>query len=162
MQDVARWGCCDAWPTLQELNEANQQRYGPTLEGTALAESTNRENQKGMTEREREREGQVLPACGLKTTVCVYLNGSLSVCLGLKIDGAPALGAPVSPHHNVSLKHPPNGLEQVLQILPGICKWQALDDHLHCTSTKTAPIYLRQLDLNCLPAAREEAKQQCY
>ena len=89
-----------------------------------------------MTARERERAGLVLPACGLKTAVCVYLNGSLSVCLSLKVDSAPALGAPISPHHNVSLQDPSNGLEQILQVLPGVCKWQALDNHLHCTSTK--------------------------
>ena len=78
----------------------------------------------GMTAREREREGQVLPAYSLKTAVYAYLNGSHSISLSLTAESAPALGAPVSPHHNVSLQGSPNGLEQILQILPSVWKWQ--------------------------------------
>ncbi len=91
--------------------------------------------------RERKKEGQVFPAYRLKAKVWVHLNGSLSVCLSLKVEGAPALGAPVSPHHNVSLQDSPN--ERILHILPGVCKWQALDNHLQCTSTKKLFLFLQ-------------------
>ena len=59
----------------------------------------------------------------------MYLNGLFSIFLAVKQDGAPALGAPVLPHHNVSL-HPSQRLEQVLQVLPGIRKWYPLHHHL--------------------------------
>lgn len=65
-----------------------------------------------------------------------YLYSLCSISFSLKVDGAPSLGAPILTHHNVGLQHPPNGLEQVLQLLPGICKRQALDDDLQSESSK--------------------------
>ncbi len=93
----------------------------------------------------------------------MYLNGSLSVSPSLKVESAPALGAPVSPHHNVRLQDSSNGLKQILQVLPGVCKWQALDNHLYCTSTKNwSACLFKAAGFNLSSSSLEEAKQQCY
>ena len=52
-------------------------------------------------------------AYGLEATASTHnvpewLSRDLSICLSLKVEGAPALGTPVSPHHNVCLQESPN------------------------------------------------------
>ena len=121
-------GCCHAWPTLQELNGATQQRWGHTPDADEVLIVQGQGPGPGQWQGQGEMQGQQQwqgqgQACPqgqvlLKGYSMTYLNGSFSISISLKVKGAPALGAPVSPHHNVRLQYSPNGLGNILQILP--------------------------------------------